>query len=263
MAGTILDKIIEKKRQEVQQQKQVFPLSRLQQSAHFHRQVISLEAALLGRNSTGIIAEYKRQSPSKGIINDKATVQDVVKQYEKGGAAAVSVLTDGHFFGGSLQHLMQARQVLNIPLLRKEFIIDEYQIYEAKASGADVVLLIAACLSPAQVQDLAACARSLGLEVLLELHSADELDHVCTDVSVVGVNNRNLKDFKVDLAHSILLAKQIKKTKVAESGIDDVATVHRLQDAGFHGFLMGERFMREENPGAAFVEFARDLKRDV
>lgn len=255
-----MDTIIEAKREEVQQQKMAVPLSRLQQSAHFHRPVISLQASLLNGTNTGIIAEYKRKSPSKGIINGQADVREVVQQYQQGGAAAISVLTDEHFFGGTLTHLVQAREVLTLPLLRKEFVIDEYQIYEAKAYGADVILLIAACLSPAQVQDLAGCARSMGLEVLLELHGSDELTHVCEDVTVVGVNNRNLKDFKVDLAHSMVLAKQITKTKIAESGIDSPQTVQQLREAGFQGFLMGERFMRELDPGAAFIQFGEGLK---
>lgn len=255
----VLLKIIEAKRVEVAQLKQQRPLSSLMSQPHFHRAPLSLAESIKNKNKNGIIAEYKRASPSKGIINDTASVAEVAKGYEKGGAAGISVLTDEQFFKGSIEHLATARSAVAIPLLRKEFIIDEYQVYEAKAFGADAVLLIAACLSPTLVQDLAHCARSLGLEVLLELHEEKELEHLCTDVSVVGINNRNLKTFEVNLQHSIDMAKKIKGVKVAESGIDKVETIHLLKTAGFDGFLIGERFMREPAPGEAFVQFAQQL----
>lgn len=255
----ILDRIVTQKKIEVQEQKKTAPLSQLISMPFFHRTVYSLSGGIKDDRKTGIIAEYKRASPSKGIINSKADVAEVVQAYQAGGASAVSVLTDEPFFGGSLQHLVAARSVLTIPLLRKEFIIDEYQLYEAKAFGADAILLIAACLSPSAVQDLAACARSLGLEVLLELHEEGELNHICGDVSVVGINNRNLKTFTVDLDQSMRLAAQLSGVKVAESGINDTATIVQLKDAGFDGFLIGERFMREEDPGAAFKDFVQHL----
>jgi len=171
------------------------------------------------------------------------------------------VLTDDRFFGGSLNDLMEARNY-DIPLLRKDFIIDEYQLIESKAFGADVILLIAACLSKEDVKNFSAFAKDLGLNVLLEIHKEDELDHVCDEVDVVGINNRDLKSFAVDLNHSIELCKKIPsdKIKISESGIDDVNTIHFLKQNGFSGFLMGEKFMKEKNPGLAFADFVKELK---
>jgi indole-3-glycerol phosphate synthase len=191
-------------------------------------------------------------------------VADVTRGYADGGASCLSVLTDEPFFGGSSEDLVQAR-VSTIPILRKDFVIDEYQILEAKAMGADVILLIAACLTPAGVKRLAVYARSLGLEVLLEVHNEDELGHICGETELVGVNNRDLKTFTVDVERSIRLKEKIPAGKIliAESGISRVDTIVYLRKAGFSGFLIGENFMKEKDPAAAFREFAKELRRQL
>ena len=185
-----------------------------------------------------------------------------MKDYEKYGASAVSVLTDTGFFGGTLDDLNEAANILQIPLLRKDFIIDEYQLVESKAFGADIILLIAACLKIEEVKKLSATAKKLGLNVLLEIHNEQELEHICESVDVVGINNRDLKTFKVDINHSIELAKKIPshEIKISESGIDDVTTIHHLKQNGFSGFLIGEKFMKEKDPGIAFGKFVDELK---
>ena len=190
-----------------------------------------------------------------------AAVADVTRGYAAGGAACLSVLTDQHFFGGSDADLVTAR-VNEIPILRKEFIIEEYQIVEARAIGADVILLIAACLTPAEVKRLAVFARGLGLEVLLEIHGEDELDHICDETALVGVNNRDLKTFIVDIERSIRLSRRIPAGKllVAESGISQVRTIVQMKEAGFKGFLIGESFMKEADPASAFRQFVRELQ---
>ncbi|MBL0201738.1 MAG: indole-3-glycerol phosphate synthase TrpC [Chitinophagaceae bacterium] len=257
----ILEKIIEHKKEEVARNKNFVSLHQLQQQENFNRQVISLKKVLLDETKTGIIAEFKRRSPSKGIINDQADVLDVTTAYTKHGASGLSVLTDTEFFGGAADDLLKAR-VNNIPILRKDFMIDEYQLAEARAMGADVILLIAACLTPHRVQELAFFAKSLQLEVLLEIHNETELQHICGETDMVGVNNRDLKTFSVDINRSIELSKQIPadKIKIAESGIDKAETINIFKQAGFKGFLMGEHFMKFENPGEAFEEFVKKLK---
>ncbi|MBK9484925.1 MAG: indole-3-glycerol phosphate synthase TrpC [Chitinophagaceae bacterium] len=257
----ILDKIIEHKKEEVARNKNFVSLHQLQQQENFNRQVISLKKVLLDETKTGIIAEFKRRSPSKGIINDQADVLDVTTAYTKHGASGLSVLTDTEFFGGAADDLLKAR-VNNIPILRKDFMIDEYQLAEARAMGADVILLIAACLTPHRVQELAFFAKSLQLEVLLEIHNETELQHICDEVDLVGVNNRDLKTFSVDINRSVELSKQIPadKIKIAESGIDKAETINIFKQAGFKGFLMGEHFMKFENPGEAFEQFVKKLK---
>lgn len=258
---TILETIVEHKKLEVAQQKMKVPIGILEQSVYFSRPTVSLKANLLDITKTGIIAEYKRKSPSKGIINDLSTVEEVAKAYSANGAAAVSVLTDENFFWGHLNDLKQAVH-LPIPVLRKDFMIEDYQIYEAKANGASVILLIAACLTPIEVRRMAVLAHQLGLEVLLEIHGVDELDHICSEVDFVGVNNRNLKSFEVSMDHSLELKSKIPNhiPAIAESGIDHPDTILSLQNAGFSGFLIGERFMRESSPGIAFANFVQTLK---
>jgi indole-3-glycerol phosphate synthase len=257
----ILDKIIEHKKGEVAAAKAAVTVSELEKRPFYSRRCLSLRGSLTDPQKTGIIGEFKRRSPSKGVINDRVSVGEVTGGYADFGASCLSVLTDVHFFGGSNQDLEDAR-VNTIPILRKDFIIDEYQIVEAKAIGADVILLIAACLTPAEVERLAVFAGSLGLEVLLEIHHEDELQHICDATPVVGVNNRDLKTFAVDVERSIRLSKRIPAGKllVAESGIDRVETIWHMQDAGFDGFLMGERFMKEESPAIAFAAFVQQLK---
>lgn len=256
----ILDKIVEHKKVEVALRKQQTTIAQLEKGPFFPNKTASLKKSLIDKNKTGIIAEFKRKSPSKGIINANAKVEEVTSAYFKNGASGISILTDEEFFGGSLNDLLAAT-INAVPLLCKDFMIDEYQFYEAKAYGAEVVLLIAACLKPAQVKDFAALAKKLGMEVLLEIHNEEELNYICDDVDVVGINNRNLKNFEVDIETSIHLFQKIPKDKVviAESGIKNVETIKSLQDAGFKGFLIGETFMKEDNPALAFVNFVKQL----
>ncbi|WP_343701807.1 indole-3-glycerol phosphate synthase TrpC [Chitinophaga sp.] len=258
----ILAEITAHKVKEVAERKKVRSVEELQRSAAFSRDALSLRSFLKQPHRTGIIAEFKRKSPSKGIINDTAAVQEVTAAYARNGASGLSVLTDQQFFGGSMDDLQQARAVNNIPILRKDFVIDEYQVVEAKAIGADVVLLIAECLTAEEVKHLAAFAHNLGLEVLLEVHSGDQLEKITPHTHLIGINNRNLKTFQVDIHRSMELLKQIpaEYSKVAESGMDDPATIVTLKQAGFDGFLIGEHFMKAEDPGNAFEQFSRSLK---
>ena len=257
----ILDTIIAHKKNEVAKAKAQKSILELEQMPFFSKPTLSLKKFLLDDTTTGIIAEYKRQSPSKGIINATATVEEVTAAYAKYGASGISVLTDNHFFGGSLDDLLKATNN-EVPLLRKDFMIDEYQFIEAKAHGAEVVLLIAACLSPKEVMHFAAFAKNLGLEVLLEIHNEQELEHICDAVDLVGVNNRNLKNFIVNIEASIQLIKQIPNSKVAiaESGISNTDTIVTLRQAGFRGFLIGENFMKQPQPAIAFADFVTELK---
>lgn len=256
----ILQQIIAHKKNEVAQAKATVGVQQLREQAGYNRPRLSLQQSLLDTTKTGIIAEFKRRSPSKGIINATATVKEVTNAYTQFGASGLSVLTDEQFFGGTTTDLLAAR-CNNIPILRKDFIVDSYQLEEAKAMGADVILLIAACLSVQEVNDLAVYAKAMGLEVLLEIHNEAELEHIGTAIDMVGVNNRDLKTFTVDIERSIALAQQIPsdKIKIAESGIDSMATVHLLRQQGFQGFLIGEQFMKQENPGKAFKEFVGEL----
>jgi len=257
----ILEKIVEYKKAEVSRRKLEQPVHGLEQSAWFGKTVLSLKESLTDKNKTGIIAEFKRRSPSKGIINAAADVEMVTKGYTAHGASCLSVLTDEEFFGGTNADLVKAR-VNAIPILRKDFIIDEYQILEAKSIGADVILLIAACLSPRQVRELAGFARKLGLEVLLELHGEEELGHICEETEIIGINNRNLKTFVVDIERSLRMAEKIPagKIRVAESGIHSVENILLFKQNGFSGFLIGENFMKQTDPTVAFAEFVKRLK---
>ncbi|MBS1621999.1 MAG: indole-3-glycerol phosphate synthase TrpC [Bacteroidetes bacterium] len=258
----ILDKIIDAKRKSVKQQKSDASIHELMNSVYFKRNSLSLVERLNSGVANGIIAEFKRKSPSKGIINNQSGVVDVVSSYEKYGASGISVLTDEEFFGGSSEDLKEAREAVSIPILRKDFIIDEYQLIEAKAIGADVILLIAACLSPGEVRRLAAIAKNLGLEILLELHDEKELDHICDETKIIGINNRNLKTFEVDIEKSLKMAEKIPgdKIKIAESGINSAENIRLFKENGFKGFLIGENFMKEANPGKAFEKFVNKLK---
>jgi indole-3-glycerol phosphate synthase len=253
----ILQKIVERKRVEVVERKISNPIEKLIDSFLYQRQTISLVDGLQKNGATGIIAEFKRKSPSKGIINDRVDPVIVTSGYQTAGASAVSILTDADFFGGSEQDLIACRAVLDIPILRKDFVVDQYQLHEAKAIGADLVLLIAACLTPGEVADLAAEAHTLGLEVLLELHDEDELNHVSAAVDLVGINNRSLKTFDVDIQRSLRMAASIPsdKPKVAESGIDDPAQIGIFKENGYKAFLIGENFMKQQDPGLALKDF--------
>ncbi|MGZ8554586.1 MAG: indole-3-glycerol phosphate synthase TrpC, partial [Chitinophagaceae bacterium] len=254
--STILDDIIANKRKEIEKYKPLSSIERFRKEGFFWEITNrSLKQSLLAEGSTGIIAEFKRKSPSKGWFKAKELeVEPVVTYYNSKGAAGISVLTDAEFFGGDLDDLIQTKVIADIPVLRKDFIIDEWQIAEAKAFGADVILLIAACLSPKEVKQLALFAKTIGLEVLLEIHNEEELDHICNEIDLVGVNNRNLKTFEVDINTSLQLIDKIPvdKPAVAESGISNVETIVTLKKAGFKGFLIGETFMKETDPGNAF-----------
>lgn len=259
---TILDKIVERKRVEVSEAQAKVSIKELSEYPLFSRTCYSLKESVLDPQRTGIISEYKRASPSKGVINNINTVSEVVKGYQNAGASAISVLTDADFFQGSLKDLEEARSVLTIPLLRKEFIIDKYQIAEAKAYGADIILLIAACLTNEEVSELSNYAKTLGLNVLLEVHNEEELKGNLFDtVDAIGVNNRNLKDFSVSLAHSYDLVNKIPDTyiKVSESGISDPQTIRELKSIGYNSFLIGENFMKTTDPGKALLEFVKEI----
>lgn len=255
----ILDQIVQRKKEEIEFSKSKISVQQLKDSAFFGRKTYSLKESL--KTNSGIIAEFKRKSPSKGIINDNVSPLEVTSAYEKSGASAISVLTDRDFFGGSPKDINQIRQQTSIPILRKDFMIDSYQFYEAKNMGADVVLLIAACLSVSQVDEFTDLAHQLGLEVLLEIHTEEELQHYNKNIDLVGINNRNLKNFRVDLEHSIQLKNLLPKEtlSIAESGIYSVEDFMYLKEKGFNGFLMGEYFMKNENPGNAFREFVLNV----
>lgn len=257
----ILEKIVASKRKEVAERKAAAPEGLLKQSRLYARHCLSLRKRLLAEGATGIIAEFKRRSPSKGVINEAADVLTITGAYTKWGASGLSVLTDQAYFGGSSEDLQTAR-INEVPVLRKDFIIDEYQVIEAKSIGADVVLLIAACLTPAEVFTLASCAKQQEMEVLLEVHDESELAHICAHIDLVGINNRNLKTFEVDINRTLSLGKMLPAdmVKIAESGIRDADTVRRFRDDGFKGFLIGESFMKEADPGEAFRLFVDNLK---
>mgnify|MGYP001010020123 CR=1 FL=1 len=257
----ILETIIEQKKIEVADRKQQTPVVVLEQMEWFSKIPFSLRKFLLDGNKTGIIAEFKRKSPSKGWINADADTGAVTTAYTQHGASGLSVLTDEKFFGGSLDDLKKAR-TNNIPVLRKDFIVDTYQVLEAKAVGADVILLIAANLTPRQVKTLASTAKNLGLEVLLEIHNEEELEHICDEVDIVGVNNRNLKTFEVSIETSVYLAGLIPadKIKISESGISDAKTIQELKKYDYKGFLIGENFMKAPDPAIAFAAFVEQLK---
>ncbi|SIS95690.1 indole-3-glycerol phosphate synthase [Zobellia uliginosa] len=257
----ILDKIVADKRKETDLRKSLIPISQLENSVLFARETVSLSKAL--RNSpTGIIAEHKRRSPSKSEINQGLNVQDVARGYENAGVCGMSVLTDGKYFGGSLDDLLLARASVGLPLLRKEFIIDEYQILEARAHGADVILLIAAILSKEEIKTFSELAKSLDLDVLLEVHNEAELQKsIMPSLDMLGVNNRNLKTFEVSLDTSKSLSKLIPDefVKVSESGISSIEAINDLKPYGYQGFLIGENFMKTDNPGKNAKEFIKQL----
>lgn len=257
---TILKQITDYKKFEVAARKKAFPVPVLKQSALFERDCLSMAKNVSERS--GIIAEHKRRSPSKSVINEKSNLPEVVNGYMNAGVSAISVLTDTKFFGGSLDDLLLARASVNIPILRKDFIIDPYQIYEAKAYGADAILLIAACLFERELQEYSAIAKELGMDVLLEIHNEDELKKsLHPTVDLLGVNNRNLKTFKVSLDASKRLSKLIPDSyvKVSESGISNIEAIKELKPYGYKGFLIGERFMKTDNPGESAGEFINQL----
>ncbi len=260
----ILDKIVEHKKREVEENNNLHPIKELEQGSHFSRQTVSLKKSLLQVGGSGIIAEIKRKSPSKGIINPNVSVQRTSAGYIQAGASALSILTDRNFFGGSNVDLSNARSSNDCPILRKDFIIDRYQIIEAKSIGADAILLIAAVLAPDQLKELCVFAHSLGLEVLMEIHNEEELwSNVDAGVDLIGVNNRNLKTFDLNVETSRQLSKLIPDTmvKVSESGIESPETIIDLKRYGFRGFLIGQTFMQNRMPEKAAMEFINELRR--
>ncbi|MCF6358463.1 MAG: indole-3-glycerol phosphate synthase TrpC [Draconibacterium sp.] len=258
----ILEKIVATKKVEVANQKKIVPISELEKHPMFNRKCNSLKTNLQNSSSSGIIAEFKQKSPSKGEINFSVKVEEVTKGYCNAGAAGLSVLTDYKYFGGTLANLTIARETNpGIPILRKDFMIDEYQIIEAKAFGADVILLIAACLEKEQAKNLTKKAKDFGMEVLMEIHNEKELETVNDFVDIVGVNNRNLKTFDVDVETSVGLSKLIpdRFVKISESGLSDAKTIGYLRENGFSGFLIGETFMKTDNPGEACKQLIMKL----
>lgn len=263
MSSQILDKIIAHKLGEVAIRKSQITFKELESMPLFTQKTYSLKQTISNKSTTGIIAEFKRQSPSKGVINALANVKEVMGAYTKHGAAGISVLTDQTFFGGNLEDLSEA--VKNeIPVLRKEFIVDEFQVIEAKAYGASVILLIAACLTPKEVKLLTSTAKGLGMEVLLEIHEEHELAHINEEIDLVGINNRSLQSFEVNIEHSLNLKNKLPSSilSIAESGIYSVDTYFLLKKEGFDGFLMGEYFMKQVNPAMAFEDFVEQIKKE-
>ncbi len=258
--ATILDKIIANKQKELEKQKERVSIQELAKNITDTQNPYSFKKSL-EQSSTGIIAEFKRRSPSRDWIFKDAKIDEVIPLYSQNGASAISVLTDLDFFGGTLDDLQKARSLTITPLLRKDFMVDEYQLYQAKLSGANAILLIAAALSINKTRELAAKAQELGLDVLLEIHNEEELNHISDWVDVVGVNNRNLKTFVTDVNISLELVNKIPDefVKISESGISSVETVKELQKAGYKGFLMGENFMKTPDPGKALGEFIEEL----
>lgn len=263
----ILDDIMEFKKIEVEQQKQNLPPDELYRRVEQMKADASLRprrsmSRALASSDTGIIAEFKRRSPSKGWINESASLERIAGGYALNGASALSVLTDEKYFGGNLDFLRTVASMVDVPVLRKDFIIDEYQLFQAYEAGADAVLLIASCLSRESCMALASKAHELGMEVLLEIHSADELGHLDCGADMVGVNNRNLGTFHTDVNNSFALAELLPKDSVlvSESGISDPKTICRLQDAGYSGFLIGETFMKTADPAESLLRFVDEIR---
>ena len=252
----ILSEIIANKRIEVELQKQSITIEQLYEGVSDAPPTRSMKQAL-ATSSSGIIAEFKRRSPSKGWIKETASPEKIIPDYAAAGASVLSILTDEKFFGGTLRDIRIARPLVDLPILRKEFIIDEYQLYQARIVGADAVLLIAAALKQDECHVLTDKAHELGLEVLLEIHSADELTYINKETDMVGINNRNLGSFHTDVANSFRLAEHLPEDiiRVSESGLSQPETVSHLRDAGFRGFLIGETFMRTGQPGETLKDF--------
>ncbi len=267
---SILEKIVRHKQGEVARKKETYPISHWEKRPGYALPRHSTQKSLTESPYPGILAEFKTQSPSKGVIHPKPDavqelhpfISNITHGYQQAGAKAISVLTDEAFFGGGNKDLEIARQAVDIPLLRKDFIIDEYQLHEARALGADLVLLIAACLPPEELKELARVARSLDLEVLLEVHNREELEQAYNEnIDIVGVNNRNLKTFEVSLDVSLELAELIpsESVKISESGLKDVRAIESLWNAGYKGFLIGETFMKTSNPGQACQQMMDEI----
>ena len=261
--STILDFIVANRRAEVLKQQLEITLPEIQSKIDLSVKHNSLFKQLQQLGASGIIAEFKRRSPSKGVINDQAEPENVTKGYACAGASGLSVLTEGKYFGGSTSDFAAARHANPVtPLLRKDFMVDEYQLYESRLLNADVILLIASVLEKDEISRFTAIAHELGMEVLLELHDESEISKIDKDIDLVGINNRNLRDFKVDINRSLKMLDRLseKSVKISESGISDPETVDFMRKRGFQGFLMGEIFMKSQNPEAACQDFISKLK---
>lgn len=256
----ILEQIVRDKRLEVAAARAALPLEEVRAAAADMPPVRSLRRSL-EQTPGGVIAEFKRRSPSKGWIKREARIDEVVPAYERAGAAALSVLTDRRYFGGSLQDVADARPLTRLPILRKDFVTEAYQLYEARAAGADACLLIVAAIGARRCRELAAEAHDIGLEVLLEVHGEEEVAACSPCVDIIGVNNRNLKAFRIDPAQSERLYPRLPAgpLPVSESGLLDPLVALRLSRIGFRGFLVGEAFMRAEAPGKALELYLRTL----
>ncbi|HMP48179.1 MAG TPA: indole-3-glycerol phosphate synthase TrpC [Oligoflexia bacterium] len=262
-------KIVERKKNEVLEAKSAIPVPMLEKMPGFFREVISLKDVFLEKRNSGfspIIAEIKRASPSRGIMHVDLDVEKLATAYQSGGAVAISILTDREGFGGTAEDIKLVRDKVFIPVLRKDFIVDPYQVYESRAIGADIILLIASAITPNECFSLSGLAKSLGLDVLLEIHEEHEVENYNNEyVDFVGINNRNLKTLKVDIETSVSLFDKLPKSsiKISESGISEVSTLVALKNKGFDLFLVGEIFMREKNPGEAFLNFVRDFRNHI
>jgi len=258
----ILNKIINQKKLEVEEKKELFPIKLLESSTYFSTPTVSMKKYLLRKDKFGIIAEFKRKSPSKGDINLYSDVEEVSIGYMQANASALSILTDTSFFGGKNEDLTIARKFNYCPILRKDFIIDEYQIIEARSIGADTILLISACLSKSTIYNLAKLAKSLGLETILEVHNNKELQKFNSFIDIIGVNNRDLKSFEVSIQKSIEIFPELPENivKISESGLNDTESINQLKNIGYNGFLIGEYFMKQSNPALACEKLIRKLK---
>ena len=258
---SILKNIVIDIKKELRLKKSIIPISEYEKMSLFKRNTISMSDSIK-KDSFGIIAEFKRRSPSKNEINNKLSVNDVCRNYQVFGASGLSVLTNLKYFGGSLEDLVLARSTCNLPILRKDFIIDEYQIYEAKAYGADIILLISSILTRDEIVNLSNKAKDLKLEVLLEVHNTDELKKgLVENVDIIGVNNRNLKSFKTDLKISEKLFNEIPNEflKISESGLNNYNSIKKLKKIGYQGFLIGEKFMASNDPGKELKKTLENL----
>ena len=261
----ILDKIVRDKKLEVDRLSSNSSIKELENSSLFSRQCISLKDSIL-KSSGGIICEFKRRSPSNNNINYKSNISEVVKGYQKAGAAGLSILTNKQYFDGDIQDILEIRDITSIPILRKEFIISEYQIIEAKSIGSDAILLIASILSKEEIKNYSSLAKNIGLEVLFEIHDAEELEKISGEnIDIIGVNNRNLDTLEIDLQNSVDLYNKIPNSfvKISESGISEVESILKLREVGYQGFLIGEKFMRTDNPFESAYNFIKEVENEI
>ena len=261
----ILDKIVKDKKEEILKLFASNPISSLENEPLFSRNCISLKESIL-KSSSGIICEFKRRSPSNNNINYKSTISDVVRGYQKAGAAGLSILTNKKYFDGDIKDIVEIRNISEIPILRKEFIISEYQIFEAKSIGADAILLIASILTSEDILNFSSLAKSLGLEVLVEVHTCEELKKISgDDIDIIGVNNRNLDTLEVDINNSIEMFSEIpvEFLKISESGISKVESILKLKEVGYQGFLIGENFMKSDNPMEEAYNFIKEVENEI